>query len=414
VRPILTTPLAGHRVTQAWAASRRCSWGLHGVLVEKLGLVSTWPFGLSKERTCTRTPCRFALRGTGKRLPLAMRQTVPLVHLRLPTLLAFIAVALGCSSSASTPPPSPGFCNPHLAGAECSGDVQSEYVCTGGITPTSSSSSLSCQTLGSAPGYAADATLYCCTETGSTCSRLQSGLQCEAYSSTETPYACIGGAVPSVADESCFPIAPGMPMGPSRYCCTGGYWLNPCFPSNAFSCSSGETSLQCGNASAPISVVFTCNDGQPDSLGSKLWDYCCQSSGSDVCAPNTFAQTGNCPSGGITYTCSGISRPDDADKSLACDNPGFNDQANTSTAYCCLKETGGSGARCSYAPGAPGCYGAGFFSFACTGSSSPEQEYPSLQCSIGVAGTNGQTMYCCVGASFDGGLTDAGSDAAGE
>jgi hypothetical protein len=158
-------------------------------------------------------------------------------------------------------------------------------------------------------------------------------------------------------------------------------------------------------------LFFTCSD--PTATGSNMAAYCCASSGQDICAPYT-PTTRLCPVGVTPYSCTGISRPDTSDPTLTCDAPTYNNRADAPTSYCCLKNPAAGTAQCAYASNVPGCHGWRFFPFSCTGSGSPEQIYPSLQCSLGIPGANAQTMYCCVSATLGSSVGDAGTDAAPE
>jgi hypothetical protein len=99
---------------------------------------------------------------------------------------------------------------------------------------------------------------------------------------------------------------------------------------------------------------------------------------------------GGCVAGAQGYSCSGVSSPDQINGNLSCSDGTF---SGGETLYCCVDVTFVSD-TCSAAPSVVDCNGIGI-GFSCTGTSRPEQSDSSLACSTGVPGAGGSTSYCC-------------------
>ncbi len=88
------------------------------------------------------------------------------------------------------------------------------------------------------------------------------------------------------------------------------------------------------------------------------------------------------------YSCDSGESPDQTDSSLVCSDgtPG----GGGLTLYCCLQFTSSS---CAPDSSVGGCTGDSF-GFSCTGTDTPDEADPSLQCSDATP-VNGALLYCC-------------------
>jgi hypothetical protein len=107
----------------------------------------------------------------------------------------------------------------------------------------------------------------------------------------------------------------------------------------------------------------------------------------DTCAPDSTVD--GCTSG-TGYSCTGTDRPEDSDSSLFCSD-GVAGNAGA-TLYCCVTL---SISTCAPDYTVQGCV-PGSIGFSCTSTDAPQDGDPSLNCSVGVAGNAGSTLYCCV------------------
>ena len=96
-----------------------------------------------------------------------------------------------------------------------------------------------------------------------------------------------------------------------------------------------------------------------------------------------------CISGATGYSCTGVAHPNDTNASLNCSD-GVADGALTD--YCCF--TFSNTTTCADDPSVAGC-APGSFGFSCNGNDTPEEADSSLNCSVGVPGNTGETLYCC-------------------
>ncbi len=132
-----------------------------------------------------------------------------------------------------------------------------------------------------------------------------------------------------------------------------------------------------------------CSDPTTGSNGDSL--YCCTTysggSGSSCSADSNV----NCSGGGFGFTCTSTDTPDQDDSSLECST---GTASGSNTQYCCIQYSSGSSNPCSEDDTVQGCQ-SGSYGFSCTGSSTPQQQDSSLNCSTGTAGNNGDTVFCC-------------------
>jgi hypothetical protein len=99
-----------------------------------------------------------------------------------------------------------------------------------------------------------------------------------------------------------------------------------------------------------------------------------------------------CSGSSTGYSCTGSDTPEDSDSTLEC-SVGIAGNAG-STLFCCL---GAPSTANSCAPDetVSGCAG-GSYGFSCTVSTdNPMDAYSDLTCSTGVAGNAGSTLFCC-------------------
>jgi hypothetical protein len=118
-------------------------------------------------------------------------------------------------------------------------------------------------------------------------------------------------------------------------------------------------------------------------------DYCCFTfATTTTCARD--ATVASCAPGSYGFSCTGADAPQQADSSLNC-SQGVPGNAG-STLYCC--SFGATAGTCAADSNVTGCQ-AGSSGYSCTGVDTPAQSDSSLVCSEGAPG-NGNTEYCCV------------------
>jgi hypothetical protein len=307
-----------------------------------------------------------------------------------------VAVVAGCTASASvnTTPPPPGGCQQDNTIA-CTAP-QTGYTCTGGSIPDAS---LMC---GSEMGIGT----YCCGSTtvvASMCG-MNSAVTCP---SGQTGMSCTGSSTPDLS-ANC-----GSPMigthGATNYCCgtvtnTGG---SCAMDSTVTGCTGGSTGYSCTSTDTPdqTNPALGCSVGVAGNAGSTL--FCCLAStyawSASSCAPDQTV-TG-CQSGSYGFSCASTDTPDQTDAELVC-STGVAGNAG-STLFCCTSETITS--TCAPDATVNGCTGdaAGY---SCTGADPPDMADPTLECSIGVAGNAGSTLYCCLGSNYAWGTSSCAQD----
>jgi hypothetical protein len=97
-----------------------------------------------------------------------------------------------------------------------------------------------------------------------------------------------------------------------------------------------------------------------------------------------------CTDGSTGYSCIGGVLPSSSDPTLAC-GAGVAGP-NGDALYCCIGITSNT---CAPDASVTGCTG-GSYGFSCTASDTPTQGNPALDCSTPAAGENGSSLYCCI------------------
>jgi len=148
-------------------------------------------------------------------------------------------------------------------------------------------------------------------------------------------------------------------------------------------CVGNASGYSCTGTATPdqTDATLVCSDGTPSGNATL---YCCApytASSSSTCAAD-------CTGASIGFSCTGSDTPEQGDSSLVC-STGTAGSGNT--LYCCIDNASTS---CMQDSTVQGCSGSSV-GFSCTGTAPPSQSDSSLTCSTGVAGTNGQTLYCC-------------------
>ena len=118
--------------------------------------------------------------------------------------------------------------------------------------------------------------------------------------------------------------------------------------------------------------------------------FCCLSSTS---APSTCSadETLACATGEVGYACSGSDTPLQIDPSLEC----VRVPTAASAGYCCVSEGGTLAVSCAQgAVDAGGCPG-GTTVFLCPSSTTPQASEPTLNCGPPAILSNGYVSYCC-------------------
>jgi hypothetical protein len=287
------------------------------------------------------------------------------------SLLGFLGV-VACTATATIGP----------AGSSCSTDSSlscvtgtTGYSCTGSAQPEDSNSDLVCSTDGAGD--------FCCST--STCS-YSSSVSCPGGG---TGYSCTTGAPsPSSSDSALTCSTPTTANNVDQYCCTTGTTMTtaPCNADSTVSCSVG-TGFTCTGSSQPedttTSLVCSADVG--------TGQFCCVTG--SACA---YDSSLSCETGAVGYNCTGSADPNSVDSSLICSEP------NANNSYCCFTQAYASGvttSTCTQDQTVQGCVpnaaGQTSYGFSCTGSDTPDQDFSSITCSTGTAGT-GATLFCCV------------------
>jgi hypothetical protein len=126
---------------------------------------------------------------------------------------------------------------------------------------------------------------------------------------------------------------------------------------------------------------------------------------SDSCSMDSTV-TG-CAQGSSGYSCTGSATPAQSTPSLNC---GAGVAGNAmSTLYCCVA-AGTTATTCAPDITVSNCAGTSQ-GYSCSGSDTPAHGYPSLSCGPGAPGDAGSTLYCCTNAASADGGNDVGTDA---
>jgi hypothetical protein len=165
-----------------------------------------------------------------------------------------------------------------------------------------------------------------------------------------------------------------------------------CSPdSTVTGCTGGASGFSCTGADTPdqSNASLICSDGVAS--GGDIV-YCCVEFASTVtttCAADSTVS--GCTGASIGFSCTGTDTPEQADSSLNC-SAGVAGNAG-STLFCCLPTSGAT--TCAADSTVAGCVG-GALGYSCTGTDTPDQTNSALYCSNGVAGNAGSTLFCCV------------------
>jgi hypothetical protein len=195
-------------------------------------------------------------------------------------------------------------------------------------------------------------------------------------------FSCTGGANPEDGDLSLTCGQPTAAGAELLYCCTSGATTGSCAPAS-LNCFGGSTGLACTAGAAP-DASLNCSSPEIGPSGDSY--YCC---GGTVGSCAQDALVTGCQGVSTGYSCTGSASP--SSSGLWC-SEGI---AGTSgdTWYCC-EPTPSAASSCVSDPtvscATPGAYG-----FACSGVDTPADADRSLSCSDGVAGNDGNTLYCC-------------------
>lgn len=238
---------------------------------------------------------------------------------------------------------------------------------------------------------AACVALAACTVNSTT---TNDGTACNADTSVSCPsgangYSCTGSQTPESTDSS-LDCGPGTADGANTdYCCVALTSGTTCSEdSTVQGCVAGSYGFSCTGSDTPDQgdSSLDCSTGTPGN-GDTL--YCCTLGGS-TSGGNTCMQdsTVSCTSGSTGYSCTGSDTPDQDQSGLVCS---VGTAASGETQYCCIMY---SSSTCMQDSTVQGCQ-SGSYGFSCTGSDTPQQGDPSLNCSTGTAGSNGETLYCC-------------------
>ncbi|MEI9938638.1 MAG: hypothetical protein WDO69_15580 [Pseudomonadota bacterium] len=114
-----------------------------------------------------------------------------------------------------------------------------------------------------------------------------------------------------------------------------------------------------------------------------------------------------CTDGSTGYSCTGGVLPGSGDPSLSCGTGVAG--PNGDALYCCIGVTSSS---CSSDSSVTGCTG-GSYGFSCASTDTPTQGNAALDCSTPAPGPDGSSLYCCVGFSGSTGSCTPDSSVAG-
>jgi len=257
------------------------------------------------------------------------------------------------------------------------------FSCTGSSTPDKADASLICS---SGTPASSGLTLYCCLYTAamSSCTSdpsVTSGCKGEGAS---YGFSCTGSDAPdkTFGYLVCGQSAPG-PNGTSLYCCNDNATIAPTMPTCAMdstiACGGGLAGYTCASGATPAASL---NCGAGTAVPNGGMSYCCGTAAS--CAAN--ASVTGCQGGSTGYSCTGGTTPD---ASLNCGSGVAGPTGDTY--YCC----GGAAGTCMQDATVAGCSGTSK-GYSCTGALSPSATDATLVCSVGTAGANGSTSYCCL------------------
>jgi hypothetical protein len=301
-------------------------------------------------------------------------------------VFAFItgACVLACSSTSSPLEPPRLRCDSVADAPHCGGAF--EFACTGPGAPNATFVNLSGGQCDGGTPAENGVTRYCCTG----CTTVGSPAQCggPGLDVDWTSSLCTTDITPITS--------PAIPLdandkGQTPYCFPKTYseGADYCLTNSSIACTSG-IGVHCnGNHEPPQGAGFTCSDGQgSDRLG---YEFCC-GGGGDGC---TKGKASTSVAKATEYDCSGSSRPEETDPSLACgggivvsDMP---NSFNVTMRYACISFASKTCKRAALSS----CVAEGLFGFTCTGTSKPSDAAPALKCSLPMTGDAGAASFCC-------------------
>ncbi len=306
--------------------------------------------------------------------------------------------SIACSTGVAINSTTIGYCCASVSfptGGACgrdstvSGCVYGSYgfSCTGQARPEDQDGSLTCSMGVPAGGGSTD---YCCLvgyTMAAGCMQDPTVASCQGNSSYA--FSCTGSATPAenASGLVCTGPSPG-PSGGSAYCCqqqtttAGGCSADPTITG----CAGGSSGYSCTGGATPAASL-NCSSGVAGPSGDTF--YCCGGAAGTCGADGTVT----CSAGALGYSCNGSVRPD-ANGGMEC-STGV-PQSGGSTGYCCIATTTSTASTCSVDATVTGCAG-GSYGFACMGTDRPSDTNTHLTCGDGVAGNDGNTLYCCQG-----------------
>jgi hypothetical protein len=201
-------------------------------------------------------------------------------------------------------------------------------------------------------------------------------------------YSCQGAALPQ-QDDPTLSCGTGVsePNGDTGFCC-GVQAGSGCAVDASTSCTDGSTGYSCAGMETPTDSDPTqsCGAGVSDNNGNSL--YCCITTTTSSCAPDSTVA--GCSGGSYGFSCTSTDAPSDGNPALTCsDSTAGPDGASL---YCCVAFTPGT--SCMPDSSVVGCSGSSF-GFSCTSTDTPDQTQTSLTCSDPTSGPNGEMLYCC-------------------
>lgn len=171
---------------------------------------------------------------------------------------------------------------------------------------------------------------------------------------------------------------------------SSGSSSSTCAADSTVTCTQGSGWSCTGKDSPADNNPLVCSTATVSASGDKV-DFCCvASSGVTSGCMEMATITANCAQGATGFQCAGSQTPDQTDTSLLC-STGTTDGSNLD--YCCLPNSQTT-TTCMQDSTVMGCQ-SGSYGFSCTGTDMPQRSGSSLNCSNGVAGNNGETLYCC-------------------
>lgn len=298
-------------------------------------------------------------------------------------LLVSWALATGCTVTSTN---TTDTCS--LDTAVACGAGQAGYSCSGTQTPTVAvDSTLNC---GAGVSEASGDLGYCCTATatGTNLCTVDAKVSCP----TSTGYTCSGTDTPEASDPT-LSCGTGVTEsdGTLGYCCTtsatGG--TDTCTADSGVKCD-GSTGYTCTGATAPDATDTTldCGAGVAGSTTGTL-AYCCAVIPAGSTCANDDSVVG-CTGGSFGFSCTGTDTPSDADPSLDCSVPTADGSASL---YCCVSFST-TASTCMPDSTVDGCMGDSY-GFSCTGTDTPTDAQPSLNCSDPAPGPASSSLYCC-------------------